>query len=231
MTGKSNSASGRIFAAIGVTYPAGAELTCSDGEITLRANAGLSRWIFALPRAGSWTLSLSNGTDSKSQTVEITAQGQFEDITLSYGLVLYEAGSFATGYSALSKDDNSSASSVTNQSDYMLWECGTNAYCMFYISPKLSCAGYKTLSISLSNASMTIDSDEAGKGKWGLSTSTDVEGGGFVASQSFSKFSGSKTLSLDVSALSDTAYYVALQFGTPATGGSFSARVTKIWLE
>ena len=78
---------------------------------------------------------------------------------------------------------------------------------------------------------MTIDTDDTGKGKWGLSSSTNVKATGFVATTNFSKFSGSKTLSLDVSSIDDTPYYISIQFGTPVTSGSFCARETKIWLE
>ena len=135
-------------------------------------------------------------------------------------------------FEAKNSDDNN-ASSITKNSAYMLWECGENAWCIFYINPKVSCAGYKTLKISVTNASTVIDSGE-GKGRWGLKSNNNYTTDGFVAQTNFTSLSGSQTLSLDVSNVGATAYYVALQFGTPALEnhtGSFSARVTKIWLE
>lgn len=227
---------GTPYAAIGVTYPSGSVCTCTNGTLTLTAKDTSGKALFAIPEAGTWTVTATDGTNTKSESVEITSEGQSVSVTLSYSLVVYEAGTFGvstdgTTFKAARKDDNNNASSITKESSYMLWECGANAYCMFYISPQVSCAGYKTLNISVTNASMTIDTDDTGKGKWGLSSSTNVKATGFVATTNFSKFSGSKTLSLDVSSIDDTPYYIAMQFGTPVTSGSFSARVTKIWLE
>ena len=154
---------------------------------------------------------------------------------LAYELVIYDAGSFGkntngTTFDAKKSDDNN-ASSITKNSAYMLWECGANAWCIFYINPKVSCTGYKTLKISLTNASTNIDSDDAGIGKFGLKSNNNTDSSGFVAKTTFNSLSGSRTLSLNVSNVGTTAYYVAMQFGTPSSGGSFSARVTKIWLE
>lgn len=222
------------YAVIGVTYPSGSVCTCTNGTLTLTAKDTSGKAMFVIPYAGTWTVKAVKGSKSTSKTVSITAEGQVETVVLAYELVIYSAGSFGknadgTTFNAEKSDDNN-ASSITENSEYMLWKCGENAYCMFYISPKASCAGYKTLNISVTNASMTIDTDENGKGKWGLSNSTNIKGTGFVAVTNFSKFSGSKTLTLDVSNVGATKYYVAMQFGTPV-GGSFSARVTKIWLE
>ena len=229
--------SGTSFSAtISITYPAGSTCTVYNYKKTWTAPNTSGSWTFKANEVGVYTVKSVSGSKSKEKEVLITTKGQVETVELGYSLVIYEAGVFGansagTQFSAARKDDNNNASSITKESSYMLWECDANAYCMFYISPKASCAGYKTLNISVTNASMTIDTDETGKGKWGLSNSTNVKGTGFVAVTNFSKFSGSKTLTLDVSNVGATEYYVAMQFGTPTSGGSFSARVTKIWLE
>ena len=228
--------SGTSFSAtISITYPAGSICTVSNYKKTWTAPNTSGSWTFKANEVGVYTVKSVSGSKSKEKEVLITTKGQVETVVLAYELVIYSAGSFGknadgTTFNAKNSDDNN-ASSITKNSAYMLWKCGANAYCMFYISPKASCAGYKTLNISVTNASMTIDTDETGKGKWGLSNSTNVKGTGFVAVTNFSKFSGSKTLTLDVSNVGATEYYVAMQFGTPTSGGSFSARVTKIWLE
>ena len=228
--------SGTSFSATSsITYPAGSICTVSNYKKTWTAPNTSGSWTFKANEVGVYTVKSVSGSKSKEKEVLITTKGQVETVVLAYELVIYSAGSFGknadgTTFNAKNSDDNN-ASSITKNSAYMLWKCGANAYCMFYISPKASCAGYKTLNISVTNASMTIDTDETGKGKWGLSNSTNVKGTGFVAVTNFSKFSGSKTLTLDVSNVGATEYYVAMQFGTPTSGGSFSARVTKIWLE
>lgn len=225
----------KVVASIVVTYPAGSILTCTLGSKVLTAKDTSGKWVFGLPSTGNWVIKAVSGSKSKSKAVSITAEGQIETVMLTYELVIYDAGSFGkntngTTFDAKKSDDNN-ASSITKNSAYMLWECGANAYCIFYINPKVNCTGYKTLKISLTNASTNIDSDDAGIGKFGLKSNNNTDSSGFVAKTTFNSLSGSQTLSLNVSNVGTTAYYVAIQFGTPSSGGSFSARVTKIWLE
>lgn len=226
------------YAIIGVTYPFGSTCTCTNGTRTLTAKDTTGKALFVIPAAGTWTVKAVKGSQSASKAVKITAEGQVATVVLAYELVIYDAGSFGkssdgTAFDAKNTDDNN-ASSITKDSAYMLWKCGENAYCTFYINPKVSCAGYKTLKISVTNASTVIDSDDAGIGKFGLKSNNNADSSGFAAKTTFTSLSGSQTLSLDVSNVGSTAYYIALQFGTPALenhAGSFSARVTKIWLE
>lgn len=223
------------YAIIGVTYPSGSTCTCTNGSKTLTAKDTSGKAIFVIPSAGTWTVKAVKGSQSASKAVSITVEGQVATVVLTYELVIYNAGSFGknsngTAFDAKNSDDNN-VSSITKNSTYMLWECGANAYCIFYINPKVSCAGYQTLKISVTNASTVIDSDDAGIGKFGLKSNNNADSSGFVAKTTFTSLSGSQTLSLDVSNVGTTAYYIAMQFGTPTNNGSFSARVTKIWLE
>ena len=73
-----------MFAAIGVTYPAGSTLTCTNGSKTLTAKNTSGQWVFAIPEAGTWTVTAMDGTNTKSQSVEINSEGQFENVELSY---------------------------------------------------------------------------------------------------------------------------------------------------
>ena len=231
-------------ATIKVTYPAKSKCiikNSSGTQVGSDTNTGTAAktWTATVGATGTYTITATatDGGKTKSTTVSITADGQNKSVVLAYELIIYNAGSFGkntdgTMFEAKNSDDNN-ASSITKNSAYMLWECGENAWCIFYINPKVSCAGYKTLKISVTNASTVIDSGE-GKGRWGLKSNNNYTTDGFVAQTNFTSLSGSQTLSLDVSNVGATAYYVALQFGTPALEnhtGSFSARVTKIWLE
>lgn len=92
----SGGGSGKLFAAIGATYPAGSTLTCTNGTKTLTAKTTSGQWVFAIPEAGTWTVTATQGTNTKSQSVSITAEGQFESVTLSYGLYLYKSGDECT---------------------------------------------------------------------------------------------------------------------------------------
>ena len=68
-----------VFASIAVTYEAGATCTCTNGTTTLTAKSTTGKWTFAVPSAGTWTV--SDGTNS--QTVNITTQGQAVSVVLS----------------------------------------------------------------------------------------------------------------------------------------------------
>lgn len=92
MTGKSNVASSKLFAAIGVTYPAGSTVTCTNGTKTLTAKTTSGQWVFAIPEAGTWTVTATKGTSSKSQSVSITTEGQWESVELKYRTYIYEQG-------------------------------------------------------------------------------------------------------------------------------------------
>ena len=228
--------SGTSFSAtINITYPAGSTCTVTNYKKTWTAPNTSGSWTFKAHEVGVYTVKAVSGSKSEEKEVLITTEGQTKNVELAFELVIYNTGSFGkntngTTFDAKKSDDNN-ASSITKNSSYMLWECGANAWCIFYINPKVNCTGYKTLKISLTNASTNIDSDDAGIGKFGLKSNNSTDSSGFVAKTTFNSLSGSQTLSLNVSNVGTTAYYVAIQFGTPSSGGSFSARVTKIWLE
>ena len=228
-------------ATIKVTYPAKSKAVIKNSsgtQIAWDENSGTSAktWTATVGASGTYTV-IATATDgsgkTKSTTVSITTDGQAATAALAYEFVIYEAGSFGknsagTAFDVGSNDDNN-ASSITKNSAYMLWKCGAWAVCTFYITPKFSCAGYKTLKISLTNASTVLDSSS--KGSWGLKSSNSYDNNDFVAQTNFTSLSGSQTLSLDVSNVGSTAYYIAMYFYTMQNTGSFSARVTKIWLE
>lgn len=101
----SGGGSGKLFAAIGVTYPAGSTVTCTNGTKTLTAkpkNSDDTEWVFAIPEPKTlpetWTVTATNGASAKSQSVSITKEGQFESVELSYALVIIENGTPVQGY-------------------------------------------------------------------------------------------------------------------------------------
>jgi hypothetical protein len=79
-------------ATINITYPAGSTCTCSDGTTTLSAPDTSGTWACIVPNAGTWTLSCTDGTDSTSEAVTITTDGQSVSVALSYFLWLYRDG-------------------------------------------------------------------------------------------------------------------------------------------
>lgn len=84
-----------LFAAIGVDYPIGSDLNCTNGVITLEAETDSGQWVFAIPEAGRWTVTSTDKVDpgmTKSETFEIETKGQFEYVKLEYKLTLFAPG-------------------------------------------------------------------------------------------------------------------------------------------
>ena len=93
MIGETNVGGGaKAFALISVTYPDGSTCTCTDGTKTLTLKGTSGQGIFIIPYAGTWTVTATDGTNTKSESVEITSEGQSLSVMLLYELVLYEDG-------------------------------------------------------------------------------------------------------------------------------------------
>ena len=82
----------KVVASITVTYPAGSTCTCTLGSKVLTAKNTSGKWVFGLPSTGSWVVKAVKGSQSKSQTVSITTQGQVVNVTLAYETYYYNAG-------------------------------------------------------------------------------------------------------------------------------------------
>lgn len=82
----------KIFAVIGVTYPAGSICTCSNGSKTLTTKDTSGKALFVIPSAGTWMVTAVSGSKSKSKAVSITAEGQVEVVTLIFETILWESG-------------------------------------------------------------------------------------------------------------------------------------------
>ena len=83
------------FAFIAVTYPEGSVCTCTDGVETLTAKNTDGTYVFCVPHEGEWTVTSTDSEDStktKSQSVEITEEGQFESVVITYNLYIITTG-------------------------------------------------------------------------------------------------------------------------------------------
>lgn len=88
---------GSAFGYIVANFPTTAtSCTCSSGGTVLEADAaGLARgqFVFEVPAAGTWTVTISNGTDTKSESVSITTKGSIENVVLKFNLYILRNGS------------------------------------------------------------------------------------------------------------------------------------------
>lgn len=83
-------------ATINVTYPAESTCTATDGSTTLNAPDTTGTWACIVPNAGTWTVSCTDGTQTASKTVSITAEGQAATVKLAYNLRLFDNGDECT---------------------------------------------------------------------------------------------------------------------------------------
>ena len=79
-------------ATINVSYPEGSSCTATDGVTTLTAPDTGGTWACIVPNAGTWTVTATDGSESKSETAEITTDGQSVSVSIDYGFDLYTAG-------------------------------------------------------------------------------------------------------------------------------------------
>lgn len=92
------------FALIAVSYPEGSTCTASSGQRTLRAKGTGGMYCFSIPTAGTWTITITDGEDTKTKQVTV-AEGDAIAVTMTYSpdeFVLFsETGGLAQGYSTV----------------------------------------------------------------------------------------------------------------------------------
>ena len=143
---------GSAFGYIVANFPTTAtSCTCSSGGTVLEADAaGLARgqFVFEVPAAGTWTVTATDGTNTKTQEVSITAKGQGENVELDYELYLFKAGTgVLTGYSVTSLESKGNFSNT----DYIEWATTSQANIgnEFQFQPAVDFSKYKTLFVEL----------------------------------------------------------------------------------
>lgn len=192
------SGTGKAFAVIGVAYPEGSVCTCTDGTKTLKLKDTSGQGFFLIPYAGTWTVTCTDGVNTKAKSVEITTEGQTVSVELSYRYYLFKSGEgvadnwgIAGNATTVQKDNDAIA--IKSTSGY-----GGNNNIKAYILADLS--KYKTLKA-------TIKTTVAGKPIVGV-FGTDVPGT-YTALNSFAsatKANENEELSLDISSFTGSQY-------------------------
>lgn len=140
----------KLFAAIAVTYPAGCRCSCSDGEHTLSAENDSGSWIFPVPKAGTWTVSITDGSQSRSRSVEISAQGQFEKINLDFAFYIFKEGTgLCTAPDGSVFEPVFGALTWSVSEAGIVWSEKKDTGNAFYFQPRLDCSPYSKLCIEL----------------------------------------------------------------------------------
>ena len=182
-----------FFAAtINITYPAGSACTATDGVTTLPAPNTSGTWACVVPNAGTWTITATKGSQSKSTNVSITTNGQSISVTLAYQVVLFNGTSFDD---ELTGGWNKSNSNCTVSGGYL------HIYGSGYVTSKkkVDLSPYTSIKFTVSNFS----SDNASKTDSGIDVSKVNDQSSYVAYYSVKK---NGTYSLDVSSLNESYY-------------------------
>lgn len=222
------------FAAIGVTYPAGSSCSCTCGSTVLKAKDTSGSCLFLIPAAGTWAISCTDGTNTDSRSVKISAKWQSEKVVLSYGLWIFDpdrgginpavVGDFNTA--ARPGVTGGSASISNKQITVTANYGGSDAGNHYGRDSKLliNLTNYKTLWV-------TGHKNSANTGIQAMTrfapTHTDAQ---IPTELNFSS-TAEQTLSLDISGVNGS-YYLRLSSYTGAgTGSAATGTWTKIWLK
>ena len=217
MTGRTNTGGGSAFAVIDISYPEGAACTCSNGVRTMQAKDTSGHWMFQIPRAGEWTVTATNGSLSKSASVNVTESKAYS-VSIAFTLILFQNGS-----------DNTAVTGgwTSKTGNYVGFDAGGNTYKESYSNNKVDLTGYSTLNFlfpvyfCVAGLSCGASNAKTGSPNQALSNLNPTN-----ESQS------NITATVDVSEINSAQY---IGFYSPTIGGEYSyvyrAKCSKIWLE
>lgn len=218
----------RLFkASLTVSYPSGS-CTVSLGGTSYTHSGGGSH-TFTLRKAGTWTVTATDGSKSDSATVLISQRGQSESLSLAYDLVIFDGAdntALTGGWANSSYYVNptvtvGSSLKVSISFSNQYYSCGT----VVYSKNKIDLSNLSRLDFSVSALSQNISSEAI---DWELGVISAIPTGtDLVNPLNPVKFAASSVItrsgnySVDVSRLSGS-YYVA--FYTAFVGKSNGSR-------
>lgn len=218
--------SATFSARINVVYPAGSTCTISNGTKTYTAPSTGGYWECDVDSAGTWTVTATNGPQSASQSVSITASGQTAGVTLAYDYKIFNAGGavdYSGGWTGLG-NQTVIGTDIQCYVDYS-W-----AGCQAFTNAAFDVSNYTKLNVNVSAVSAIRDQASFGLNRskpntvmWNDSFTNKDNCAAILAITS----TGVKTL--DISGLSGNFYFWTGQNGTGWAGKS-GFTIDRIWL-
>ena len=212
-------------ATINVTYPARSTCTATDGTTTLTAPDTSGTWVCVVPNAGTWIVSCTDGTQTASQTVSITAEGQTKSVDLAYTLYIFKAGEGAKVEYYAGHGSKANIAVGTNKiTTSYSGDTGEVESC-FRTKDKYNLSNYATLYLDLKNSKSLSDNYRLGVY---ISTTAftweDINRDPSISCKGYPEVTSTrKTYTLDVSNMQGE-YYVGF-------GGAAGAEIYNFWLE
>ena len=225
MIGKTNVGGMKIYAFIVVNYPAGSVCTCSKGSRTMKAKDTSGVYVFPIPEAGSWTVSVSSTAHPTpvTRTVSITSYGQSVGVTLVYTKYLLDYANQYTDrtggwvqttvtklwgeYSSVAATANGNGLEFPSATSIMTtnWPQDLSTFDSLYVNVP---ASSRQITVSV----MKSLGGEMGYKNSNVLAQTNIDG-------------TSSQFRLDISAVNDSCYVVI------GVGSTYTATVAQVWLE
>ena len=222
---------GKLFAAIAVTYPRGAECTAGNGTKTLRAKDSDGVYIFPIPEPGSWTVRAELG-GSAEKTLSITEKGQVESVALDFTpdvLLLFDGGDISSESGGWNYDGRETEPLVADELGLDIDSSISGAWVeeswVLATSNAIDMSGYSKLCANISDVNLSEDEEAA----W-LCVLNSIA---WDASPSASQvIYGSGKVTVDISNVSSGHVGLKLQIISNGYGQFIgSVHASKIWLE
>lgn len=206
----------KAFAFIPVTYPAGSVCSCSMESRTLKAPDTSGSYVFAVPAAGTWTVSISDGSRTKSRSVSVSTANQIVDGSLNYEFVVYRQspsdgskGIWAEGYEMLGVSNSYNSSGFTINKDAYPAKVTYSGGHGIYI-PAVDVGKYNTMEVTSGGGSAQwniygLSTDK----RWYDGVSTNMAVYKDKRSSTYSKV----TETFDISELSGEMYFKYYSYG------------------
>lgn len=220
MVGGSSGGGSDTYAFIIVAYPVGSTCTATDGTTTLTAPDTSGSWVCKVPNAGTWTITSTDGTDTATAQVIISAEGQSESVELLYRLYLYNRGDQCTSITGGWSNNHGGGSGVNINTDnieiYQIATSGRGA--SVYSTNQINFTDYSTIHFLFTNSA-------AGPiVKGGIADVTSYTTVTFLAATEFPASASEAEMVVDISA------YTGLHYPR-VNGGTSTLRIYAVWLE
>ena len=223
--------SGTSFSAtISITYPAGSTCTVTNYKKTWTAPNTSGSWTFKANEVGIYTVKAVSGSKSNEEEVLITAEGQVQNVKLSYELVLFNNG-VVSGY-AWNSSNVSSGVGYAEVSNGLIhvggytWDNNISlqsGWGEIGISSAINLSDYSALKVHLKKIDSAAGTATIQVGTTALGDNT--------ATKKVTLTAGTTT-SLDISSITGSKYIsLYAQSDTSTYGNMIKAYFDKVWLE
>lgn len=235
-SGKWTQISSEFSAEISVACPTGSTVTCSNGDTVFTQKSTNGKCVFTVRKKGTWTVKATLDGKSASATVAITSDEQMASVSLSYEILLYNAGDLCSkvtggwdgvkpgsGYAYAGAHRFDSDGLVITLTDYSSWGVYTKNTVNVSDCSKLV-VEYEGANICNNDSTVRIFHAELlndlTAGDWNFKNRAAYK----------NTVDGTKTsLTVDISKITGNKH-IALEYGTNSHKDEVGVKITKVYL-